>query len=242
MLACIFLRAIFEITGFGFNFWLWKAKVCVCGTECHRQEAKCPPFSQATYHMSLQSRSSRCNVFSLLMTFVIFVPAHWAFMVQIWDVARAAWPPHRFEFWHLKSWLSYTAVGKSSSPVWFGSTSGISAGRYDGVSCIDHWLIYLLFFFFCIFQIIMSKYPLLEKKKKKILIINQWTKGLYLQCSGWVCVCSIPYFNSTTACSPLSESFPLWRQRARGGKQTADRVKGSSDDLMGLCMWQQLFV
>lgn len=79
-------------------------------------------------------------MFSLSMTCVIFASDHWAFLAQMWVVVGAAWPPYRFEFWHLKDWLSYeaTAVGKPGSPVWFGNTSGIPAGLLDGVSCIDH--------------------------------------------------------------------------------------------------------
>lgn len=48
-----------------------------------------------------QSPSSRCDVFSLLMTAVIFAPALRAFLVGM--VVGAARLPHRFHFLALKS-------------------------------------------------------------------------------------------------------------------------------------------
>lgn len=58
-----------------------------------------------------------------------------------WDGGGSCSASHAaFSFWHLKVglWREATAEGKPGVLVRFGSTSGVSAGRLDGVSCVDH--------------------------------------------------------------------------------------------------------
>lgn len=94
------------------------------GTECHRQEAQCPPFPQAMYHVSLQSRSSRCygGFFVEDVGYFCFGSSGVSGSDVVLGGAR---PPRRFDFWHLKVvWPSYeaAAVGKRGRLVWFAGT------------------------------------------------------------------------------------------------------------------------
>lgn len=212
--ACIYLQDIFEITGFGVNFWPWKAKGASVGQNVTDRQLyiTCSfiPIKQVQCVFFVDDLCYFCFGSLGLFGSNVGFGGSCVASIQVWVLALK-----RLAF----VWSYSGGKTRQSRLVrqYFRHPSWTFRRRELHWSLIDLTFFFPVHFSDCHGVKVSTSGEKKSCKKKKKKSVN---KGLYLQSSAWLSVCSIPYLNSTTACSPLSDSFPLWRQRARGGSKT----------------------